>query len=129
MTEAKKLLAELADRGLLLYAAGDKLRYRPREAFTGEDLERMKAHKSELLELLRWDEAAAHELVRDALAYLAEFYAEGSSLGVLHEPGDQVDDAIARQDMFAVRAAVRDYVRAGLAEFRRRRPSESKGAA
>lgn len=50
---AADLLADLARRGVRLEAAGERLRYFPRSALTPELLDRLKAHKAELLAMLR----------------------------------------------------------------------------
>lgn len=48
-----ELMNELARRGILIEASGDRLRYSPRSAVTLGLADRMKAHKSELLAMLR----------------------------------------------------------------------------
>lgn len=50
---AAALLNELTDRGIELQAHGDRLRYRPRSAVTSELAEQLRAHKPELLVILR----------------------------------------------------------------------------
>jgi TubC N-terminal docking domain len=50
---AAQLLADLAQRGIRLEGDGERLRYYPRSAVRPEVLERLKAHKGELLQLLR----------------------------------------------------------------------------
>jgi hypothetical protein len=50
---AVHLLADVAQRGITLEARGDRLRYHPRSALTPDLAERLKAHKAELLALLR----------------------------------------------------------------------------
>jgi hypothetical protein len=50
---AAHLLADVARLGVRLEAHGDRLRYHPRSAVTPDLAERMKAHKAELLVLLR----------------------------------------------------------------------------
>ena len=47
-----ELLADLAVRGIRLEADGERLRYHPRSALTPKLLERLKAHKADLLALL-----------------------------------------------------------------------------
>ena len=49
---AAELLADLARRGIRLEADGERLRYHPRSALTPDLLDRLKAHKAELLTLL-----------------------------------------------------------------------------
>ena len=50
---ATRLIADLARLGIRLEARGDRLRYAPRSAVTPELANRMKGHKTELLEVLR----------------------------------------------------------------------------
>ncbi len=50
---AQELLAKVESRGVVLRAAGDRLRYQPREAVDRELLEDLRTHKRELLDLLR----------------------------------------------------------------------------
>jgi hypothetical protein len=49
---AQVLLANLRGRGIELRGAGDRLRFRPADALTAEDLELLRLHKAELLALL-----------------------------------------------------------------------------
>jgi hypothetical protein len=50
---APQLLTDLGRLGIQLKAEGERLRYAPRSALTADLIERMKAHKSDLLTLLR----------------------------------------------------------------------------
>ena len=50
---AAELLLDLARRGIRLEAHGERLRYFPRSAVTPDLLDRLKAHKGELLAMLR----------------------------------------------------------------------------
>ncbi len=50
---AAQLMNELAQRGIRIEASGDRLRYSPRSAVTPELADRMKAHKGELVTILR----------------------------------------------------------------------------
>ncbi len=50
---AAQLMNELAQRGIRIEASGDRLRYSPRSAVTPDLADRMKAHKGELLTILR----------------------------------------------------------------------------
>ena len=50
---AADLLLDLDRRGIRLEAQGDRLRYHPRSALTPELLARLKAHKADLLAMLR----------------------------------------------------------------------------
>jgi hypothetical protein len=51
--ELTTLLSELTRRGIHLEADGSRLRYYPRSAVTRDLVERMRAHKDELLAALR----------------------------------------------------------------------------
>jgi hypothetical protein len=55
MSAVSELVAELTRRGIELRAHGDRLRYRPRSAMTAGLAQRVQAHKSALLALLRQD--------------------------------------------------------------------------
>lgn len=60
---AAQLFTDLARLGIQIEAHGDRLRYSPRSAVTPDLADRMKAHKSELLAILRRDaEALAIDL-------------------------------------------------------------------
>jgi hypothetical protein len=52
MSHATALLEELSARGVRVVPAGDKLRLRPAEAIPPDLLERVRAHKQELLAVL-----------------------------------------------------------------------------
>ena len=52
-TAAADLLAGLSRLGIELVPHGDRLRYRPRSALTPDLAEQMKAHKGEILAILR----------------------------------------------------------------------------
>ncbi len=106
------LLARAQEAGLKLEAEGPDLVYTPRGNMTPELRAELLEHKPELLELLTWSEPKAHVLLRDALAYLSEFDIEGLDA---HE--DAVNEAFAARDMFSLRIAVREWVRAGRAMF------------
>jgi hypothetical protein len=66
-------MADLAQLGISLRANGDRLGYSPRSAVTPDLTERMKAHKGELLALLRSGDAPASL----ALAVKASVPADG----------------------------------------------------
>ena len=51
--EALALVNELRSRGVELEAAGDRLRYRPREAVSPDEAEALLQHKAGVLEVLR----------------------------------------------------------------------------
>jgi TubC N-terminal docking domain len=50
---AAQLLTELTQRGIRIEAHGDRLRYSPRSAVTPDLADKMKAHKGDLLTILR----------------------------------------------------------------------------
>lgn len=52
MSPAEALLAELVAHGIEVQAHGERLRYHPKAAMTPELVQRVKAHKAELLALL-----------------------------------------------------------------------------
>ena len=52
MSAAETLLAELQAQGVTLIAQGECLLYKPREAIAGEQLEKLRACKKELLQIL-----------------------------------------------------------------------------
>ena len=55
---AAQLMTDLARLGIRIEAHGDRLRYSPRSAVTPDLADRMKAHKGELLAILRRDPEA-----------------------------------------------------------------------
>src|SRR5215204_6302574 len=61
---AKTLLSELRGRGVEVVAEGELLRFRPRAAVTPELLDRLRAHKPSLLNLLEWERRKAEEADR-----------------------------------------------------------------
>ena len=67
---ATELLSDLGLLGIRLEADGERLRYHPRSALTLDLVERLKAHKAELLTLLRPmpDVALVRKASGDALA-------------------------------------------------------------
>ena len=69
--DVRRLLSELDRLGVELRADGDRLRYSgTQEAVTVELLDRIGAHKAELLGLLAWYEDEALKLFRDTWASL-----------------------------------------------------------
>lgn len=57
---AAEIVTDLARRGIRLEASGERLRYAPRSALTPDLLDRLKAHKAELLASIeRFEERAA----------------------------------------------------------------------
>jgi hypothetical protein len=121
MTAALDLLVELHNSGIHLRAVSDgELEYEgPEYLVTDEVLANLRNHKVELLGLLRWDEERAYSLIREALRYLGKRYVEGSDLSVLGPWEDRMNEAYSSEDMGALRSAVRGFVRAGLASFRK----------
>jgi len=121
MSAALDLLVELHNSRIYLRAISDEqLEYEgPEDLVTDEVVANLRHHKAELLGLLKWDEERAHALIREALRYLAKRYVEGSDLSALGAWEDRMNEAYAREDMGALRSAVRGFVRAGLASFRK----------
>ncbi len=115
MSAAKltRLLVRVRDAGLTVQVDDGDLVVWPSRALTPGLQAELLEHKPELLELLTWSESKAHALLKDALAYLAEFDIEG-----LDTYEDAVNEAFAARDMFSLRLAVRGWVRAGVAMFR-----------
>jgi hypothetical protein len=62
---AAALLGELRERGVEVWAAGDRLRYMPRSAVDPELRDRLAAHKAELLEALGPEPAGTMDLLED----------------------------------------------------------------
>jgi hypothetical protein len=52
---AAELLAHLRSKGVILIAAGDRIRWRPREAVSAEEQDTLLRHKPEVLSLLQGD--------------------------------------------------------------------------
>jgi hypothetical protein len=71
---ATEILSELARRGVHLEVAGDKLRWRPKEAVTPELVEDLKRRKAEILDALRAPKPTVSARVRgkDAITQAAE---------------------------------------------------------
>jgi hypothetical protein len=117
-----QLLSELDRLGVELRAHGGRLRYAgPEEALTPELLDRLKAHKAELLSLSAWDEDEAYKLIKDALDHLCEQYQKTGGPdfdpATLNDVYDRIDEAYEAEDMGQLRCAVRALVVARLKEF------------
>lgn len=116
-----ELLMRAQAAGLVLQAKEDSILVTPKSRLPLELRAKLREHKAELSGYLRWDEAEAYALVKYALAYLAKFYLEAGSLDANtifpREFEDRIDDAYAREDMFALRIAVREWVEAVLGAF------------
>ena len=108
-----RLLLKARDAGLRLEVEDDTLVVSPADKLTLELREELLRHKPELLKALAWRESDAHKLLKDAMAYLSEFYVDGLDA---HE--DAVNEAFYERDMFALRVAVREWVQARVAMFR-----------
>src|SRR5262245_63434904 len=63
MTGAVELLEGLRRRGFALAPEGDSLRITPSSRLSPELRQAIRAHRAELLALLRWDQAAADALL------------------------------------------------------------------
>ena len=120
-TNLTPLLVRAHGAGLRLRAETGDLVAFPKALLTPELRSELLTHKPELLEALAWDEATADALLKDALAYLNEFYVKGGKpdfdLEALHNPEDRINEAFANRDMFALLIAVREWVQAVLAAF------------
>lgn len=123
---ARRLLSELDRLEVKLRVVGAQLSYSgPEESVTQELLDRIKAHKAELLRLLTWKEDEAYRLIKDALTYLCKRHVEAGKPDfdpvAVNEAYDRVDEACGAEDMAALHHAVRSFVAVGLKEFRRER--------
>ncbi len=72
MSPVAGLLAALRSRGIILEAHGDQLRYRPRSAMTPGLQERLTAHKTALLAMLRAQAAQAAQVATEAARAIPE---------------------------------------------------------
>lgn len=59
------LLADLMRLGIVIEATGDRLRYRPRDRMTPDLADRLKAHKGDVMALLRHSNAEADPISAD----------------------------------------------------------------
>ena len=64
---ATEIVSELSRLGVRLKVAGDKLRWKPREAVGAEMLEALREHKAEILEALRGVSVLARVRGRDEI--------------------------------------------------------------
>jgi hypothetical protein len=121
MSAALDLLIELHQAGIYLRAVSDGgLEYEGSEDLvTDEVVGSLREHKAELRKLVEWDEEKANTLLQQALAHLAKRYVKTSDLSALDPWEDRVNEAYAQGDMGALRVAIRGYVQAGLASFRK----------
>ena len=125
------LLLRLRDDGISLRVDSGDLVVSPGSRLAPELRKELRIHKAELLKALTWDEEAAYTLLKNALAYLAEFRLQAKSLD--YDPishwrhHDRIDEAFAAEDMFALRIAVWEYFQDGAASFRAHQ--KDKGAA
>jgi tubulysin polyketide synthase-like protein len=115
------LLIRTRDAGLRLRTENGYVVVRPKDLLTSELRVELTRHKTKLLELLAWDEERAFALVQEALRYIAERHrstgAPDFALYVLDGPEEKINEAYTREDMFALRIAVREWVEAALGEF------------
>jgi hypothetical protein len=133
---ASDLLADLRRRGVTLAAAGDRLRWCPREALSGEEQEALARHKPELLAILAaraeplppaqpstpsaapWDQAEADALVNAVLARRRQAFGETdwpsgpAAYRRLQPLAGAVDDSWWAQDMEGLRLAVGEFLAA-----------------
>ena len=115
------LLVRARDAGLGLRAENGWIVVRPKELLTPELRADLARNKPELLELLAWDEERASVLLSDALACIAASHVRAGApdfaSDVLDGPEEEINEAYAREDMFALRIAVRGWVEAALGAF------------
>jgi hypothetical protein len=116
------LLAELDRLGVELGVHGGRLRYAgPKELITPELLDRVKAHKAELLGLFAWDEDEAYRLIENAFSYLREQHLKAGKpdydTAALDHTDDRVDEAYKAEDMSELRKAVQAFTKTRLREF------------
>ena len=130
-TNVTQVLLRVWDAGLRLRVDGDALEVGPRSRLRPEIEAELLANKAALIEALAWTQEAADTLLADALAYLGEFYVKADKpdcdLTALDELEARVDEAYVEGDMFALRIAVRVWVRAGVELFGKQQVK--KGAA
>ncbi len=107
------LLLRVRDAGLAVRVDGDDLVVTPRFKLTPEIRADLLRHKPELVELLAWNEKVADDLLKDAFAYLKEFFIEDPETHM-----DAVNEAFDKRDMFGLRIAVREWVSVRVAMFR-----------
>jgi TubC N-terminal docking domain len=109
-----KLLVRAREAGLTLRAENGYIEASPKSKLTPELKTELREHKAELLASLRWDEERAYTLIEDEVACLAKAYSKAGSpdynVEALKEPEDRINEAYAREDMFALRIAVREWV-------------------
>lgn len=98
--------------GVELSLNGGNIRAHPASRITPELRTAVRENKQTLIKDL---------LMRDALRFLNEHYIEGANLCVLDLPEDRMNEAYHTAPLGEFRATVREYVRAGLREFRRAR--------
>ncbi len=118
------LLIQARDAGLSLRAEDGCIVASPRALLTPELREKIARCKAELLEALVWDEDAAYDLARKALAFLNESHQQAGapddfSLEPLDGPERRINAACEERDMFALRIAYREWVQAGLEGVKR----------
>ncbi len=126
------LLIRARDAGLSLRAEDGYVVASPKARLTPELGAELAHRKAALLEALAWDEDAAYDLTRKALAYLNESHqragAPDFSLEPLDEPERRIDAACEERDMFAYLIATREFVQAGLREIERAKRAMEKAA-
>lgn len=103
------LLTRAKSAGVHLRVDGPRSIVSPRSNLTRELLADLRKRSVELNALLRWDRDKALRLAAVCLAHAAERYSGGDDLSALCEPGNAIDDAIDREDMFDLWLAVRLY--------------------
>ncbi len=120
------LLIRARDAGLSLRAEDGDVVATPKGRLTPELRDEIVRRKAELLEALRWDEAAAIALLKDAAAYLngplqiaLEHLEETDRRAVYSDlPEDHLVEAFEARDMFRYRINVRLWVQKAKATLR-----------
>ena len=98
--------------GVELSLDGDSIMARPARRLEPELRIAIRENKEKLVKDL---------LMRDALRFLNEHYVQGANLSVLDAHENRINDAYHTAALKEYRAAIREYVRTGLREFRRAR--------
>lgn len=104
------VMFEARNLGVDLSLEGGNIAVRPASRITPEFREAIRKNKELLIKDL---------LLRDALRYMARHYVEDADLSVLHSHEDRISDAYHTASLKEYRAVIREYVKAGLREFRR----------
>ena len=120
-TNLTPLLVRAHDAGLVLKEYSGYIEARPKSRLTPELRSSLQEHKAVIIGLLQWDEQNAQVLLSAAMAYLNEVYSQGGSpdfdVEALNDYENRIEESYAREDMFALRIAVRKWVEASMEAF------------